>query len=146
MRVIIAGSRGVSDLDFIEDAVSLSGFIVSRLISGGARGIDQTAERWAKERLQDAPIPVSRFLPQWSTFGRSAGFRRNVLMADHAEALIAIWDGQSKGTEHMIEAMKDRGKPVYVYRVVAWQCTECTHAFYEKDDGTVPEMCPRCGQ
>lgn len=38
-------------------------------------------------------------------------------MADNAEALIAIWDGKSKGTRHMIEVAKEKGLKVYVHRV-----------------------------
>ena len=47
------------------------------------------------------------FLADWDQFGKSAGYKRNIQMAEHADALIAIWDGKSKGTMHMItEACK----------------------------------------
>jgi hypothetical protein len=37
-------------------------------------------------------------------------------MAERAEALIAVWDGKSKGTKHMIETAHDFGLKVYVYK------------------------------
>ena len=37
-------------------------------------------------------------------------------MANYADALIAFWDGNSKGTKHMIELAKSRGLKVYVYQ------------------------------
>lgn len=38
-------------------------------------------------------------------------------MADYADALIAIWDGESRGTANMIEEAEKRGLKVFVYRV-----------------------------
>ena len=40
---------------------------------------------------------------------------RNQVMADHADALIAVWDGASKGTADMIDRAKKRGLKVFVY-------------------------------
>lgn len=37
-------------------------------------------------------------------------------MAVYAEALIAIWDGRSKGTKHMIAMAKKRELPIFIYR------------------------------
>lgn len=39
-------------------------------------------------------------------------------MANYAEALIAIWDGQSKGTKMMIDIANKKGLKVYIYRVI----------------------------
>lgn len=36
-------------------------------------------------------------------------------MGKYADALIAIWDGQSRGTLHMINVAKERGLKVYTY-------------------------------
>ena len=38
-------------------------------------------------------------------------------MAEYGDALIAVWDGKSRGTQNMIDIMKAFGKPVYVFRV-----------------------------
>src|SRR5438105_219706 len=88
MRVIVAGSRSISDPLLVAEAVNRSGFIVTRVISGGAAGVDRLGEQWAMER----GITIERYLPDWS-LGRGAGFIRNQKMAENAEALIAVWDG-----------------------------------------------------
>jgi hypothetical protein len=36
-------------------------------------------------------------------------------MARYADALIAVWDGKSKGTFHMMVEAKRRGLKVFVY-------------------------------
>jgi hypothetical protein len=38
-------------------------------------------------------------------------------MGDYAHALIAVWDGKSKGTHHMIEYSKRKGLCVFIYIV-----------------------------
>ena len=56
------------------------------------------------------------YAAEWNRFGKSAGYKRNVVMAENAEALLAIWDGTSKGTGHMINIAKERGLKVVVYK------------------------------
>lgn len=110
MHVIIAGSRGLTNRRLISHAIHASGFPISSVISGAARGVDQLGERWAKEH----GIPVLRMPAEWKTYGRSAGYRRNEDMASLGDALIAIWDGKSHGTRHMIETARKRGLRVFV--------------------------------
>lgn len=45
-----------------------------------------------------------------------AGYQRNERMAVYADALVAFWDGKSKGTKHMIELMEELGKPVVIFQ------------------------------
>ena len=110
MRVIIAGSRGINDYAKVRDAVHRSGFPITRVLSGMARGVDTLAIRYAIKN----GLPLDTFPAQWSKWGRSAGYKRNVQMAQHADALIAIWDGKSPGTRHMIEAARARGLQLFV--------------------------------
>jgi len=118
MKIIIAGSRTITDKAKI-NAMIFRG--VNKLvpfdkineviiISGGARGVDTEGENWAKS----FGFPIERYLAQWDKFGKRAGFIRNKQMIDNADALIAIWDGKSKGTEHTINLAKQRGIPIYV--------------------------------
>lgn len=79
---------------------------------GCAKGIDTKGAMWADER----GIPVKEFHADWKQ-GRGAGIQRNIEMGSYADALIAIWDGKSKGTQHMISHMLRRAKPVYVLNV-----------------------------
>lgn len=113
MKTIIAGSRGITNYRTVVEAVEASGFVITEVVSGGARGVDQLGERYAiLNHVELTTMPA-----EWNTYGRSAGQRRNIQMADYAEALIAVWDGESRGTKHMIDAAGARGLKVYVHRV-----------------------------
>ena len=73
------------------------------ILSGGASGADLMGEQYAADR----GYTVQRYPAQWNIFGKRAGLIRNRLMAENADALIAFWDGRSKGTQNMIyEAMR----------------------------------------
>lgn len=111
MRVIIAGSREIKDWETIYTAVDNSKFSITEVVSGKARGVDQYGELWAKAHS----IPIIEFPANWDRLGKRAGFIRNETMAEYADALIAVWDGKSKGTFHMIGEMVKRNKPVFVY-------------------------------
>ena len=113
MKVIIAGSRDGVWPDLIPTAVLRSGFRLTEVVSGMARGVDSWGERYAEQHN----IPVKQFPADWTALGKYAGFARNTKMGDYADALIAIWNGESKGTLHMINYMKKLNKKVYVYNV-----------------------------
>lgn len=113
MKTVIAGSRGITSRKVVDEAIQASGFTISEVVSGGARGVDRLGEDWAEENK----VPVKRFLAKWAEYGKAAGPIRNRHMADYAEALIAIWDGESKGTLNMITQAKCRGLHVYVHVV-----------------------------
>lgn len=113
MRVIIAGSRDIVDFEIVKKAVDNSGFNINVVISGCARGVDTLGEQWANENY----IQILKFPADWKTFGKRAGYRRNEQMAEHADALIAVWDGVSKGTKHMIDIARNKKLNVYVHMV-----------------------------
>lgn len=113
MRTIVAGSRGIDRYDIVELAIRASGFDITELVSGTAQGVDSLGERWAEKQ----GIPVTRFPAYWRKQGRAAGKIRNSKMSHYADALIAIWDGQSRGTKDMIDKARYRGLRVYVHTV-----------------------------
>lgn len=113
MRTIIAGSRSITDYKAVKSAIESCGWKPSVVLSGCANGVDILGEKWAKEN----GIPVESYPADWKLFGRSAGKVRNSVMATKAEALVAVWDGRSPGTEHMIEVAGTNGLTVFVYRV-----------------------------
>jgi len=113
MKVIIAGSRSIDSLDHIEKAVVRSKFIVDEIVSGTARGADRYGEIYA--RLHD--IYLTRMPANWNLHGKSAGYKRNVEMAEYADAVIVIWDGVSKGSKHMMNIAEARSMPLYVYNI-----------------------------
>lgn len=111
MKVIIAGSRTICLPHHLEAAIKNAPFSITEIVSGGARGADRLGEEYAREYL----IPLKRYPADWDKHGRIAGFIRNEEMSHYADALIALWDGESRGTAHMIGCMKKLGKPVYIY-------------------------------
>jgi len=115
MRVIVAGSRTFNDYGVLSaycDRV-LSRVVDVEIVSGGARGADSLGELYARER----GYPVRVFPAEWEKYGRGAGLRRNVEMAEYADGLIAFWDGESRGTMHMVGVARERGLRVRICRV-----------------------------
>lgn len=110
MRTIIAGSRNKTAMYHLTEALASCGWKPTVVLSGTARGADQLGEEWAKQN----GIPVERYPANWDLHGKSAGFKRNSEMADKAEALIALWDGESRGTKHMIDIARRKGLRVHV--------------------------------
>jgi hypothetical protein len=121
MKTIIAGGRDINDYQLVLDAVKESQFAISTVVSGGAKGVDTLGERYATEMN----LQLNVFVPDWDTHGRAAGPIRNRKMAENAEALIAIWDGKSRGTKNMIETARKLGLYVYVKLTVECCNQEC---------------------
>lgn len=116
MRVIIAGSRGITEYGIVALAVALSGFEVTEVVSGRARGVDLLGERWAE--LNGVPVAYFPVTPaMWETEGKRAGHNRSHRMSQYADALVAVWDGRSKGTWSMIGIARAALHPVYVHDV-----------------------------
>lgn len=111
MRVIVAGSRDITDYNLVQAAIRMSGFNMTELVSGGARGVDQLGEMYADRNN----IPIKPFPALWKKFGRSAGHIRNAEMGDYAEGLVAIWDGITTGTQGMIKYATKQGLYVYTH-------------------------------
>lgn len=112
MKTIIAGSRTIRSYSVVDTAVKLSGFRITEVVSGAARGVDILGEQWAARH----GVPCRVFEADWNRWGKRAGYLRNVEMGEYAEALIAVWDGISPGTKHMINIAYGRGLKVYIYQ------------------------------
>lgn len=112
MKVIIAGSREIVDYSLVDSAVKESGFDVTHVISGGARGIDALGEKYAKENNKLCEVVSA----DWDVYGKAAGYLRNEKMAQRADALVAVWDGKSKGTRNMISIAQRYNLKTYVKR------------------------------
>ena len=82
------------------------------IVSGGCAGADLLGERYAKEN----GYSIDRYPAEWQKYGRKAGIMRNAVMADNADALIAYWDGISRGTKNMIDEARKKGLAVRVKR------------------------------
>jgi len=113
MKVIIAGGRDYHEYDTLLEAIKDSGFDITTVISGGAKGVDALGEQYA----EGMNIPLNVYHADWERNGRAAGPIRHRMMADNGDALIAISDGESRGTKNMIETATKLGLLVYVKRV-----------------------------
>ena len=114
-KVIIAGTRTFDDYEALKAYADYKlGQIKEdiEIISGGATGADALGERYAKEK----GYLLRRFPADWKQYGRAAGVRRNKEMAQNADALIAFWNGESRGTKNMIEEARAAGLLVAVKR------------------------------
>lgn len=82
------------------------------VISGHASGADSLGEKFAA----DHNLQCELFPADWEHHGKAAGPIRNAEMADASDALIAFWDGQSRGTKSMIDLAKRKGLQVAIVR------------------------------
>jgi len=115
MKVIIAGSRGITNYSKVHAAIQNSGMEITEIVSGKAYGVDSLGEHYALSY----DIPIKEFPAEWEKYKRPkgknpAGIIRNQDMVNYAEGLIAIWDGISPGTKDIISKAKKRGLQVYV--------------------------------
>lgn len=112
MLVGIVGSRNFNNFNIVADF--LDGYfgedLPSRIVSGGAKGADSLAEKYAELK----GIPTLIFKPNWKKFGKSAGYLRNIDIVKNSDLIIAFWDGESKGTKHTINLAKKKNKPYII--------------------------------
>ncbi len=128
MRVIIAGCRKGVTYEHVAAAMAQCGWLPSEVVTGKANGADAHGETWAKKNL----VPIKEFPADWKDLSHPdarikvgpygkydayAGIRRNHDMGDYAQALVAIWDGISRGTKDMIEYATKKGLKVFVFRI-----------------------------
>ncbi len=121
MKVIIAGSRSITDPKLLDraiyDALGLKGINITEVVCGMAPGVDMLGWRWAKE----TNTPIKEMPAQWKrpdgTRDKYAGFKRNQEMAEYADAAILLWDGRSNGTYNMKCHIERVNKPFYLVRI-----------------------------
>lgn len=111
MKLAIVGTRNFQDYDLLVRIVAKVKSPIDEIVSGGARGADTLAERYAREHN----IPMKVFPAKWDRYGKKAGYTRNKEIVDYCDGLIAFWDGYSKGTKHSIDLCVETKKP---YKVI----------------------------
>ena len=112
-RVIIAGGRDFNDYQLLSTTMdnllrNITDEIV--VVCGQARGADTLGEQYAKEH----GYRVDYYPADWKQYGKRAGYLRNEQMAQNADALAAFWNGESRGTKHMIDLAKRYGLKVRI--------------------------------
>jgi predicted Rossmann fold nucleotide-binding protein DprA/Smf involved in DNA uptake len=109
MKLAIVGSRNVGEIDISKHIPEG----VTEIVSGGARGIDLLARKYA----EDNNIKLTEFLPDYKRFGKGAPLKRNIQIADYADSVLCFWDGVSTGSKHVIDYCAKVGKPCEVVHI-----------------------------
>lgn len=105
MKIGVIGSRNLEyDLETVLPAN------VKTIVSGGAKGIDTCAKNYANKNK----LELIEFLPDYKQYGRKAPIIRNKTIIENSDMIIAIWDGQSKGTKYTIDLARKMNKEVQV--------------------------------
>ena len=123
--LLIAGSRNYTDYFEFEKVVNK--LLHNRLknndniviISGGAKGADSLAERYAKE--YDYELKV--FKANWDKHGKSAGYKRNAEMHNFLKqqknrGCLCFWDMSSSGTRNNFSLAIKHQTPIRVFDTV----------------------------
>ena len=113
MRIIIAGSRDFQDYKRLVATCDqlLESLKVEKereIVSGTARGADRLGEAYAREK----GYSIKRFPADWQKWGKMAGPIRNQHMAQYADGAIVFWDGRSRGSRSLIQALKKEEKRI----------------------------------
>ena len=107
MKLAVIGSRGLN--------VNIKRFLpknnVDLIISGGAKGIDTLAEKYADENN----IPKKIIKPNYEKYGKKAPLIRNKEIIDQADEIIVIWDGKSPGTKFSITYAVSKKKIMEIF-------------------------------
>ena len=107
LKVAVIGSRGIS-VDNLKNYMPQG---ISEIVSGGARGVDNCAAKYAKQHN----IKITEFLPNYEIFGKGAPIKRNEQIVDYADMVVALWDGVSRGTKSVIDMCAKKGKRCDVF-------------------------------
>lgn len=110
-NIAIVGSRTFNDYEKVKTELDKYSDIQC-IISGGARGADRLAARYARENQ----ILLREYIPNWKRHGKSAGYRRNHDIIKDADIVIAFWDGESRGTKHSIRLAKEAKKTLVIHK------------------------------
>ena len=107
MKTAIIGSRNLNVSDFTPYLPEGT----TEIVSGGAKGIDQSAKAFALANN----LKYTEFLPDYARYKRGAPLKRNIEIIEYADVVLAFWDGQSRGTKFVIEKCREIGRHVEVF-------------------------------
>ncbi|SDM19742.1 DUF2493 domain-containing protein [Halarsenatibacter silvermanii] len=107
----ITGTRSFNDYDRFKEV--MDGFKIDKIVSGGAKGTDKMAERYAVEN----GIEFEEFLPEWNKYGKAAGPIRNIKIVAASEIILAFHDGKSRGTQSTIDIAYKAGKTIKIFDI-----------------------------
>ena len=107
MKVAVVGSRNLVISNFEKYLPEGT----TEIVSGGAKGIDACAKKYAAENH----IKFTEFLPDYNRYKKGAPLKRNLKIIEYSDIVIAFWDGKSKGTKHVIDNCEKMDKKVIIF-------------------------------
>lgn len=123
VRLAIVGSRTFNNYSLaaaiIDKIAKEYGYTYTEIVSGGAKGADAIGELYADSNGLKKKI----FPADWKTYGKRAGFIRNVDIIENCDVCICFWDGESHGTRHDIELCVQKHKPCHIYNFITNELT-----------------------
>lgn len=114
MKIAIIGSREGFSESFIRCelwSIGIDHIKDCTIITGGARGVDTYAEKWAEDNFLETII----IRPDNPTIKKDY-ILRNFKIVDMSDYVIAFWDGESRGTKSVIDYATKKNKKLTVVR------------------------------
>lgn len=113
MNIAVVGSRDFMSLSLVRKLPPQLG-LNDVVITGGANAVDVTIE----QECRKLNIPVRIFRPQYQNFPAGqkhlAPLARNKEIVLRSDAMVAFWNGKSRGTKHAINLAIEKGITVIV--------------------------------
>lgn len=139
----IVGCRDYDDFEFfcktMDAYVEYIGATIRVVVSGGAPGIDDMAEDWAKARGYKFKRHDAIWEDEQGNKIPSAGYIRNAKIIDDSSHVIAFWDGKSSGTKHSYNLAFERKRAVTRIKITCtpkrYYCERKRKAFEERRNG-----------
>lgn len=111
-RTIPEDAAAIRVIRSVVSALQKSGeLVVGEICSGGARGADRCARRFA---MASPEIDLKECEPKGSM--KEDYFARNEQIVQHSDVLLALWDGASTGTANALMHARKKGLPTYVVK------------------------------
>lgn len=119
MKLIIAGSRDLEICgEHICDYLDYFQLNPEEIVTGNSGNVDKAGNEFAEDNFRYSQYEkcsyiLTLFSPDWNKHGKAAGPIRNREMAQYSDALLIVWNGESRGSKNMKEEMLKLDKPVY---------------------------------
>ena len=109
--LMLTGSRSIESMSVIVDAFNLCPFDPDKVIHGGADGVDSLGDTYCSI----SGIETISREPKYEKYGSRAPLERNTEMVKEADAVLAVWDGESNGTRDSIQKALESNTDIFVH-------------------------------